>query len=190
MNRIHRTLVGIAVLTLAGACSQPEVVGPQTSNPVATSTGPSATNANAGEPNNGAPIVKTDEEWKKTLTSEQFDVLRKKGTEAPFSGKYWNMKADGTYVCAGCGAELFTSADKFDSGCGWPSYTRAVDDGRIIEHVDTSHGMVRTEVVCARCGGHLGHVFDDGPAPTGKRYCSTSASLDFKKAKSSADSKP
>lgn len=124
--------------------------------------------------------VKTDEEWKKSLTPEQYAVLRKKGTERAFTGKYWNTKADGTYVCAGCGAELFTSADKFDSGCGWPSYTRAIDDGRIVEHVDTTHGMVRTEVTCARCGGHLGHVFDDGPAPTGLRYCINSASIDLK----------
>jgi peptide-methionine (R)-S-oxide reductase len=126
--------------------------------------------------------MKTDDEWKRRLTPEQYEVLREKGTERAFSGKYWNLKDDGSYVCAGCGAELFTSADKFDSGCGWPSYTRAVDDGRILEHQDTSHGMLRTEVVCANCGGHLGHVFDDGPAPTGRRYCINSASLDFKKA--------
>jgi peptide-methionine (R)-S-oxide reductase len=128
------------------------------------------------------PIVKTDAEWKKTLTPEQYSVLRQKGTERAFTGKYWNTKADGTYVCAGCGAELFTSADKYDSGCGWPSYTRAMDDGRITEHHDTSHGMDRVEVVCTKCGGHLGHVFDDGPAPTGKRYCINSASIDLKPA--------
>jgi len=133
-------------------------------------------------PTNQEPIVKTDAEWKKYLSPEQYSVLRQKGTERAFSGKYWNSKADGTYVCAGCGAELFTSADKYDSGCGWPSYTRAMDDGRITEHHDTSHGMDRIEVVCTKCGGHLGHVFDDGPAPTGKRYRINSVSIDLKPA--------
>ena len=124
--------------------------------------------------------MKTDEEWKAALTPEQYEVLRRKGTERAFTGKYWNTKDDGTYVCAGCGTELFTSADKFDSGCGWPSYTRAIEERRILEHMDSSHGMTRTEVTCANCGGHLGHVFDDGPAPTGMRYCINSASLDFR----------
>jgi peptide-methionine (R)-S-oxide reductase len=128
-------------------------------------------------------IAKTDEDWKRRLTPDQYRVLRQKGTERAFTGAYWNTKDDGTYVCAGCGQELFTSSDKFDSGCGWPSYTRAIAEGRILEHRDSSHGMERTEVVCARCGGHLGHVFDDGPAPTGLRYCINSASLNFNKAR-------
>jgi peptide-methionine (R)-S-oxide reductase len=147
-----------------------------------TATAPAATPSTAADQVEG-DLVKTDAEWKKILSPEQFDVLRRKGTEAPFSGKYWNQKDDGTYVCAGCGTELFTSADKFDAGCGWPSYTRAMDDGRITEHVDTTHGMTRTEVTCTKCGGHLGHVFDDGPEPTGLRYCINSVSLDFKKKK-------
>jgi peptide-methionine (R)-S-oxide reductase len=126
--------------------------------------------------------MKTDDEWKQALTPMQYAVLREGHTERAFTGEHWNRRDDGTYVCAGCGTELFTSADKFDSGCGWPSYTRAIAEGRIEEREDRSHGRVRTEVVCARCGGHLGHVFDDGPAPGGLRYCINSASLNFQKA--------
>jgi peptide-methionine (R)-S-oxide reductase len=125
--------------------------------------------------------MKTDDEWKRDLTPGQYAVLRQGQTERAFTGAFWNTKDDGTYVCAGCGTELFTSADKFDSGCGWPSYARAVVEARITERSDTSHGMVRTEVLCAKCGGHLGHLFEDGPAPTGARYCINSASLNFKK---------
>jgi peptide-methionine (R)-S-oxide reductase len=125
--------------------------------------------------------MKTDEEWKRELTPMQYAVLREAHTERAFTGEHWNTREDGTYVCAGCGTELFTSADKFDSGCGWPSYTRAITEGRITERQDTTHGMVRTEVLCTKCGGHLGHLFDDGPAPTGARYCINSASLKFRK---------
>jgi len=125
--------------------------------------------------------VKTDDEWKRDLTPTQYAVLRQGQTERAFTGAYWNTMDGGTYVCAGCGTELFTSADKFDSGCGWPSYTRAIAEGRILEREDTSHGMVRTEVTCSKCGGHLGHLFDDGPEPTGMRYCINSASLKLEK---------
>ncbi|WP_406660476.1 peptide-methionine (R)-S-oxide reductase MsrB [Methanolobus sp. ZRKC3] len=128
-------------------------------------------------------IERTEDEWKETLTKDQFIVLRQKGTEAPFTGKYYENKEDGTYLCAACGQELFGSDSKFDSGSGWPSFTKAIQEGRVVRKDDSSHGMKRTEILCSRCGSHLGHVFDDGPAPTGERFCMNSISLDFKKEK-------
>ncbi len=124
-------------------------------------------------------VTKTDAEWREELTPEQYEVLRQAGTEPAFTGRYWNAHDDGMYRCAGCGAELFSSDTKFDSGTGWPSFTEPMDEGRIELRDDTSHGMHRTEVVCGRCGSHLGHVFDDGPGPTGQRYCINSLSLDL-----------
>lgn len=121
--------------------------------------------------------ILSESEWRKKLTPEQYHVLREAGTEPAFSGRYNHNKADGIYKCAGCGNDLFDSADKYDSGSGWPSFSQAIDDARVSEHSDTSHGMSRTE---ARCDGHLGHVFPDGPPPTGLRYCMNSVSLDFK----------
>jgi peptide-methionine (R)-S-oxide reductase len=124
-------------------------------------------------------IVKTNEEWKKELTPQQYQVLREKGTERAFTGKYWDNHAAGTYRCAACGLELFSSATKFDSGTGWPSFWAPIEKNRVEESTDGTLGMVRDEITCARCGGHLGHVFDDGPKPTGLRYCMNSVSLDF-----------
>lgn len=131
-------------------------------------------------PTSSKGIVRSDEEWKKTLTPEQYRVLREKGTERAFSGVYADSHEKGAYHCAACGAVLFKSDDKFDSGTGWPSFIRPAVDNNIGYRVDQDHGMKRTEVYCKVCGGHLGHVFDDGPAPTGKRYCINSAALQLK----------
>ena len=124
-------------------------------------------------------VIKSEQDWREMLTPEQYHVTREKGTERPFTGKYWQTKTSGTYRCVACGQELFDSEQKFDSATGWPSFWRPIAEGRVNPEADPSLGMVRTEVLCSRCDAHLGHVFDDGPDPSGLRYCLNSAALDL-----------
>ncbi len=139
------------------------------------------------QPDASAKVTHSDAEWRKMLTPEQYRILREKGTERPFTGALTENHETGNYHCAGCGALLFLSGAKFDSGCGWPSFVIPADSRAIDEHEDNSFGMRRVEVTCARCGGHLGHVFPDGPRPTGLRYCINSASLTFTREKDSKE---
>ena len=142
-------------------------------------TGPGAASAAGADVTPVDPVERSDAEWRRMLTPLSYRVLRQQGTEPPFRNAYWDEHRDGTFACAGCGAPLYSSADKFDSGTGWPSFSRPIAGAPVAESRDDSAGMIRTEVHCGRCGGHLGHVFDDGPAPTGERHCINSAALTF-----------
>ena len=156
--------------------STPSSAPRSSSTPNTTTMNPAADSSDAQD----SRLPQSDDEWRAQLTPEQYRILRECGTEPAFRNKYWNEKRPGVYACAGCGTELFTSDAKFDSGSGWPSYWAAIDSGRITEHIDRSYGMVRIEVRCATCNGHLGHLFDDAPrTPTGMRYCINSAAMNF-----------
>lgn len=163
------TILLIVLTPLLAACQ----TAPRNSNPTEAREVP------AGTPDTIRKVVRTEEEWKKLLTKEQYHVLREKGTDRPFTGKYTYTNDKGIYSCAACGYELFTSDMKFKSDCGWPSFDKELAGDRIIQKEDRSYGMIRTEILCARCGSHLGHLFDDGPTLTGKRYCVNSTSLNF-----------
>lgn len=170
-------IVFLAIVSITSLWIYLNSVGSTTMAKVSNLNNPDSTKLKGDNMNE--KVIKTDEEWKKELSPEEYRILREKGTERAFTGKYWDHHELGTYICAACSTALFESNTKFDSGCGWPSYFEPIDKNNIIYIEDKSHGMVRTEVICAKCGGHLGHVFEDGPPPTGLRYCINSGSMKF-----------